>query len=453
MFYYWYLGCNVYAWNIAHINYKLCFNFGNHFSTVIHIFKRAAFFSLVGSLMLLCYMIIRTKIPILFDMVYFIPLEITPIICYIIAIFYIFCPFDWFNYPGRKYLGNLFWESMSNLTHKIEFRHIWFTDQLTSLIGPLRDLEYTACYYIHYQSTFEEKKRLCSSRRPIVLLLACFPHFCRFLQCARVCYDEGKVFPSALNCGKYMFSILVAISSYYSSTIPFFNNTWTIIAITSTLYSSTWDLKCDYGVLQSGPNYPLRNKLSYSKKWYYLTAMVVNVILRCAWVLTISPEIMYRFIRPEFFLMMIYLFEAFRRGMWNFFRVELKHIEICKEFNVTSHIELPFKKEGGQFIIRSVQMIDPNKQNKRMDKLRKNSTTCILGRKSLAKPSSSEDIKVLGLIPYEDSIEINNKPMSHKDKKNKFQSYLNKIKNKTDTNVEVVKVIEMRNLKKKKTIS
>ena len=41
--YYWYLGLNVYAWNMAHINYKLAFAFNdNHYSDVISIFKRAA---------------------------------------------------------------------------------------------------------------------------------------------------------------------------------------------------------------------------------------------------------------------------------------------------------------------------------------------------------------------------------------------------------------------------
>lgn len=37
---------------------------------------------------------------------------------------------------------------------KTEFKHIWFTDQLTSMVGPLRDMEYTLCYYVHYNSKF-----------------------------------------------------------------------------------------------------------------------------------------------------------------------------------------------------------------------------------------------------------------------------------------------------------
>ena len=53
--------------------------------------------------MLLCYMIERTKIPILYDLVSFIPLEF-----WTITFCYLFSPFDNFNYLGRIYLFNYF---------------------------------------------------------------------------------------------------------------------------------------------------------------------------------------------------------------------------------------------------------------------------------------------------------------------------------------------------------
>ena len=49
----------------------------------------------------------------------------------------------------------------------------------------------------------------------------------------------------------------------------------------------------------------------------------------------------YRWIRPEFFLMIIYMIEMCRRGMWNFFRIELKHIDQCKHFQVSDSVKLP----------------------------------------------------------------------------------------------------------------
>jgi hypothetical protein len=76
------------------------------------------------------------------------------------------------------------------------------------------------------------------------------------------------------------------------------------------------------------------------------------------WVLSVSPEVVYRFIRPEFLSFLIYSMEVTRRGMWNFIRVELKHIELCKEFRVTVDVELPFKKIGDDFILKQTNILD-----------------------------------------------------------------------------------------------
>ena len=99
--YFWLLGLNVYFWNIAHVNYKLCFQFSSHYSDVFSVFKRAAIFSAIFVLMILCYMVIRAEIPLIWEVFSFIPLELTPFICWIFLLIYIFCPFDFFNYLGR----------------------------------------------------------------------------------------------------------------------------------------------------------------------------------------------------------------------------------------------------------------------------------------------------------------------------------------------------------------
>ena len=371
--YYWFLGLNVYVWNNYKINYRLAFNFDSHYSPVISIFKRAAFFTLVVALMLLCYMIERTKIPILYDLVSFIPLEFTPLICYLFAMIYLFSPFDVFNYLGRLYTWNLFIETMASITTHSELRHTWLGDQMTSLVGPFRDIEYTVCYYTHYYNTFEEKKRLCSNRRPIVILIGIYPYTIRFMQVIKTMWEKKIIFPDILNAIKYILSILVAISSYYSKTVEFFNKTWLLIACFSSCWSYSWDMKMDYGLIQQGPNYPLRNVLRYQRKWVYYTAMSLNLMGRFAWVLTISPDVVYRWIRPEFFLMVIYLIEAFRRGMWNFFRIELRHIDLCKEFKVSDRVELPLKKiDENTFVIKNIQeKIKIEKKNKpRIERLR-----------------------------------------------------------------------------------
>ena len=364
--YYWFLGLNVYVWNTFHINYKLAFNFDSHYSPFISVFKRAAFFTMIVAIMLLCYMIERTQIPILYDLVNFIPLEFTPLISYIIVFLYLFCPSqNIFNYPGRKYLGRLFVETMASITTTSDLRHTWLGDQMTSLVGPFRDIEYTACYYVHYNNTFEEKKRLCSNRRPIVILIGIYPYFIRFLQVIKTMWEKKIIFPDILNAIKYILSILVAISSYYSKTIDIFGKTWLLIAAFSSCWSYCWDMKMDYGLIQNGSTHRfLRNDLFYKKSWIYYTAMILNLMGRFAWVLTISPDVVYRWIRPEFFLMVIYMIEMCRRGMWNFFRIELKHIDLCKHFQVSDKISLPSSAKIKELIEKEEKQKMKNIKNK-----------------------------------------------------------------------------------------
>jgi hypothetical protein len=181
--YLWLLGLNVFAWTKVNINYKLCFAFGNHYSDLISILKRAAVFSAIFVLMVLAYMIIRTQISIVYDFFSFIPIEITPLICWLSIIGYMLMPRrDFFNYQGRIWLYQLLFESLFSIFIKVEFKHVWFTDQLTSFIGPMRDMEYTICYYNNFFSSKEEKAQICSSNRSIVLLLGIFPHILRILQ-------------------------------------------------------------------------------------------------------------------------------------------------------------------------------------------------------------------------------------------------------------------------------
>ena len=386
VFYYWFLGLNVYVWNLYHINYKLAFNFDSHYSPFISVFKRAAFFTMIVAIMLLCYMIERTQIPILYDLINFIPLELTPLISYVVVLIYLFCPLkDTFNYQGRIYLGTLFVETMASIATTSDLRHTWLGDQMTSLVGPFRDIEYTVCYYVHYNNTFEEKKRLCSNRRPIVILLGIYPYCIRFLQVIKTMWEKKIIFPDILNAIKYTLSILVAISSYYSKTIEIFGKTWLLIAAFSSCWSYCWDMKMDYGLLQYGAkDLFLRNDLFYKKNWIYYTAMILNLMGRFAWVLTISPDIVYRWIRPEFFLMVIYMIEMCRRGMWNFFRIELKHIDLCQHFQVSDKISLPSFAKIKELIAKEDKMNNNNEKKERKMSLNKSSSSMGL---SLAEDS------------------------------------------------------------------
>ena len=103
----------------------------------------------------------------------------------------------------------LFVECIASIFIPIEFRHIWFMDQLTSLIGPMRDMEYTLCYYSYYNSPTPIRESFCNNTRTIYLIIGIFPNFIRCLQVGRQIIDNGKVSPYIYNIGKYTFNIII----------------------------------------------------------------------------------------------------------------------------------------------------------------------------------------------------------------------------------------------------
>lgn len=66
---------------------------------------------------------------------------------------------------------------------------------------------------------------------------------------------------------------------------------WLTFAIISTIYSYVWDLKIDWQLLDRKAEYCLlREKLTYLPRNYYIF-MFLNLILRLAWVTTLSQNI------------------------------------------------------------------------------------------------------------------------------------------------------------------
>jgi hypothetical protein len=215
-------------------------------------------------------------------------------------------------------------------------------------------------------------------------------------------------------------------------------------------------MKMDYGLLQQGKNYPLRNKLIYEKKYIYYTAMTLNFFGRFAWVLTISPEVVYRFIRPEFFLMIIYLFEAFRRGMWNFFRVELKHIDNCKNFQIGPKIDLPLQKNNeGDFILKDIKLVAIKNQVMKKEVINELENSRIFKNKNQLSRKVSKDFSRDSLHSSYNLIQpIESKKNKEKDPTKRLENYLKYYEKETDKNTGAkkfplrIKSIEMKNFLK-----
>ena len=346
--YIWLLAWNVYGWTKANINYKLIFGFNYHFSQVSEILKRASFFTMLFLFMFLWYVLLRKDFGQLTEFLAILPKELTPLIVWIFFLGYLFYPSQTqFNPQGRIYTYKILRDIFFRPFSKVSFKIAWSTDQLASFVGPLKDLEYTICYYSGDFVNDPTHVPFCQSRKRFSsgFVVAFIPLFLRIVQCLRNMYDKKTFFGADFfNCLKYVISLIVVVFSFVTSYNSSYFDFWIVFAIISTFYSSFWDLKMDWGFLNLGiKNHLLRKTLSYEHKALYYIAMSLNLLLRFGWTLSISPDIMEKAMRPEIFAFFISFLEMLRRSIWNFYRLEKEHISNCGIFKAVEDIVLPFE--------------------------------------------------------------------------------------------------------------
>ena len=362
--YWWVHGLNITVWIKADISYRVIFQIDSNYSSPIQIFKRAAIFTFILLSCLLIYMIKRIYKGAFFGIFEPIPINTLPLICWGSLLAYTFCPFDIWNYEGRAFLGQLAKESFGSFLLKTGFRHVFFMGQMCSFIATMRDMEYTLCYYAYYDAPLWAKIEYCRKTRGIYFFLAFLPNFIRILQNIKEIYDSKKLFPKLFSIINYCLSISVALLSFLWPQHPSLHIFWLIFTFISSCCSYAWDIIIDFGFLEKGKNYPLRNKLYYKPKIIYYLIALYNFVLRFFWLWTISPEVLGSFLRPETLSIILNSLEITRRGCWNFLKVENKHIDISKEFKVSNDIELPFVKVGGKYVNNESNLLNIMKMNR-----------------------------------------------------------------------------------------
>ena len=372
--YLWFIGLNIKTWEDIKINYRALFSFKINKNSIINIWLCASVFCSFLFLAFLLYFITRTPIGINLGLNLYNIVDILPALIWLSLLLYFFCPFKILNYKGRNNVKKLFSECIASILIPIEFKHIWFMDQLTSLIGPMRDIEYTFCYYSYYVNHFETRQLYCSSSRVVYLIIAIFPNLFRCLQVGRQMIDNQKVFPYIFNIGKYTFNIIVATFSFLSQFHQVFYFFWLANAFISGCYSSFWDLKMDWGYFEGCNNFPLRKKNKFKNKFLCILSIPIDIILRFLWMLSISPEIMSQYIRPEFLALVLYTLEMIRRAIWNFIRVEFEHFELEKMYQISYYEELPLiKLSNGKFKTNEnllLNILDTEKKDRMILELR-----------------------------------------------------------------------------------
>lgn len=280
------------------------------------------------------------------------------------------------------------WKTFQNMLFApfapLRFRDIYVADTLTSFNRVIADSLYASCWIVSgsfatpYNTSIHSAERVKSTSTSfgteflqctnpqmtsVVSIFQLLPLVTRALQCTRGIYDNLLADPNKrnlcsffslaenpqlFNAWKYLLSIIVVLIGLFQAS----NKSLYYLAIcTATLYKWWWDVVMDWGLCASDnlPDTPgemldfhsymhprklfLRASLMYPSIAAYYFSIVVDLVLRFFWVLSLLPPgslggfslVGYQL---SFFLGAV---EIFRRAMWGILRVEYEHLKLLKQ--------------------------------------------------------------------------------------------------------------------------
>ncbi|KAL7606949.1 hypothetical protein Lser_V15G20250 [Lactuca serriola] len=283
--------------------------------------------------------------------------ELLPLGLVIVFLLITICPFNIFYRANRFFLLVCLWHCVCAPFYVVTLPDFFLADQFTSQVQLLRSLEFYVCYY----GWGDYKKRDASKcidsdiYKTIYIVVAVVPYWLRVLQCLRrLC--EGKDSTQALNALKY-FSIIVAVvartiqTQMIDTDARYMTIKYIALAtsIFATIFATYWDLVMDWGLLCRNSENPwLRDKLILPKRSIYFIAMVLNVLLRLAWMQTVLGFREAPFLHRNALVAIVASLEIIRRGLWNFFRLENEHLNNVGKFRAVKSVPLPFSHEDRQ---------------------------------------------------------------------------------------------------------
>ncbi|KAJ0098773.1 hypothetical protein Patl1_21130 [Pistacia atlantica] len=249
--------------------------------------------------------------------------ELLPLGVVVVVIVLLICPFNIIYRSSRFFFLTCIWHCICAPLYKVTLQDFFLADQLTSQVQAFRSLEFYICYY--GWGDYKRRENTCKSYgiyNSFYFIVAVIPYLSRFLQCMRRLYEERD--PMQGYNGLKYFATIIAISTRTAYGL-YTGMTWKIVSATfsaiAALYGLYWDLVVDWGLLQrQSKNRWLRDKLLIHSKTVYFAAMVLNVLLRFAWLQTVL-DLQVSFLHRESLIALVASLEIIRRGIWNFFQV------------------------------------------------------------------------------------------------------------------------------------
>ncbi|KAL0385851.1 UNVERIFIED_CONTAM: Phosphate transporter [Sesamum radiatum] len=270
--------------------------------------------------------------------------ELLPLGLVLLVVVIMLCPFNIIYRSSRFFLLVCIFHCVLAPLYKVSLPDFFLADQLTSQVQALRSLEFYICYY--GWGDYKLRENSCKTSdvfNTFSFIVAGVPYWWRLLQCLRRLYEE-KDAKQGYNGLKYL-STIVAVCARTAYTLNR-GGTWKLVAwiasIIATIYSTYWDIVMDWGLFQRGSkNRWLRDKLLIPHKTVYFVAIVLNVLLRLAWMQTVMNITIFSLHRQTMVALVASL-EIIRRGLWNFFRLENEHLNNVGKFRAFKSVPLPF---------------------------------------------------------------------------------------------------------------
>lgn len=271
--------------------------------------------------------------------------ELVPLGLVSVLLLITFCPFNIMYRSSRFFLLRCLLHCVFAPLYKVTLPDFFLADQLTSQVQALRCLEFYICYYIG--GDFRQRKNSCNKSQIFqifYLIVAVIPYWFRFIQCIRR-FVEEKDKMQGYNGLKYLSTIVaVVIRTIYEqkmgTTLKIMAGASSMIAAVANTY---WDLVIDWGLLQwHSKNFCLRDKLLVPHKSVYFIAMILDVLLRFAWLQSILGFREFFFFHRTAVTAIFACLEILRRGIWNFFRLENEHLNNVGNYRAFKSVPLPF---------------------------------------------------------------------------------------------------------------
>ncbi|CDY72508.1 BnaC05g49630D, partial [Brassica napus] len=256
--------------------------------------------------------------------------ELLPLFLLIGIFGVLYLPFDFFYHSKRKFYLTCMFHCIAAPFYEVSFADSFLGDQFTSQVQALRSFEFYICYY--GWGDFKHRKNTCTKSHAyngFLFIVAVIPFVSRLLQCLRRLVDDKKT-DHRWNGLKYFLTI-VAVCFRTANSIQPAQIAWRVLAIifsvVAAIFGTYWDFVHDWGLLKRGSeNRWLRDNLLIPQKEVYFIAMVLNVLLRFAWIQTVLDfNLPFRH-STQTMVAVVASLEIIRRGIWNFFRLENEHL-------------------------------------------------------------------------------------------------------------------------------